>query len=243
MDKPDYVNQMNELLNDTSTYRKIKKDPINTLTSKINSLVKSWHDNDIIDTQTYRSLNCTNGNLPRCYGLPKIHKNGYPLRIIVSTLGSPLYNIARFLHDILHHSVHKPMSHVKDSWSFVQKISNTTIRPDELLVSLDVTSLFTNIPKELVIKAIEKRWTEISTNTALNLPQFIYAIELVLNSTSFKFDGQHYEQIFGSPIGSPLSPILADLVMDDLETECLKKLDFEILIFCRITTIDPVFRR
>ncbi|XP_071652947.1 uncharacterized protein, partial [Temnothorax longispinosus] len=47
------------------------------------------------------------------------------------------------------------------------------------------------------------------------------------NSTSFCFDGQFYEQICGSPMGSPLSPILADMVMDDLETQCLSLLDFK----------------
>ncbi|XP_011879094.1 PREDICTED: uncharacterized protein LOC105568230 [Vollenhovia emeryi] len=100
-------------------------------------------------------------------------------------------------------------------------------------MSLDVTALFTNIPKELVVEAIKKRWSEISPNTLLNLPQFLHAIELILNSTSFKFDGQFYEQIFGSPMGSPLSPILADMVMKDLEVSCLQRLDFNVPIFYR----------
>jgi len=51
------------------------------------------------------------------------------------------------------------------------------------------------------------------------------AIDLVLYSTSFAFNGRYYEQIYGSPMGFPLSPILADIVMEDLETHCLQKLD------------------
>ncbi|XP_071565721.1 uncharacterized protein [Temnothorax nylanderi] len=241
MDKSDYINRMTEVLNDTSTYKKLKKDPIKQVTSKLNQLVKSWLDNDIIEYHDYKRLNCTNGNLPRGYGLPKVHKAGFPMRIIVSAIGSPLYNVASFMHDILQKSIPKPRSRIKDSWSFVRKIANVNIDTDEILISLDVTALFTNIPKELVCEGIRKQWHYISQHTNLNLTQFLHAIELILQSTSFGFDGQFYEQIFGSPMGSPLSPsaILADIVMDDLETHCISLLNFEIRVFLRY--VDDIF--
>ncbi|XP_011861707.1 PREDICTED: uncharacterized protein LOC105558566, partial [Vollenhovia emeryi] len=239
MDKTLYLSKMTELLDDDTKYKKIKKDPINQLTNKVKNLIKTWLDNNIIDERTYKNLNCNNGNLPRCYGLPKVHKTGLPLRIIVSSLGSPIYKMARFLHEILETSVIKPRSHIKDSWAFTKLIQNRRIEREEILLSLDVTALFNNIPKELVIKAIEKRWLEISQKTFFNLQQFLYAIELVLSSTSFSFNGQFYEQIFGSPMGSPLSPILADLVMDDLETFCLEQLEFEVNTYYRY--VDDVF--
>jgi hypothetical protein len=121
----------------------------------------------------------------------------------------------------------------------LKKIHNLTILPDEVLVSLDVTALFTNIPQELVMQAIEKRWYYIAQFTKFSLTQFLYAIELILSSTSFVFNGQVYEQIFGSPMGSPLSPILADIVMDDLEVHCLESLNFKISTFLRY--VDDIF--
>ncbi|XP_011875873.1 PREDICTED: uncharacterized protein LOC105566460 [Vollenhovia emeryi] len=114
-----------------------------------------------------------------------------------------------------------------------------TIDDDKLMVSLDVTAPFTNIPKELVTNGIRKRWHDISRHTAFSLPQFLYAIDLVLSSTYFCFNGRFYEQIFGSPMGSPLSPILADIVMDDLETNCLQLLRFEVPVFFRY--VDDIF--
>lgn len=239
MDKADYISKMKLMLSDQSTYRKIKKDPINKLSSKINSLIKSWHDSNIIDLNTYKMLNCTNGNLPRCYGLPKVHKNGLPLRIIVSAIGSPMYNLARLLHDILHFSIKQPKSHIRDGWTFANTIKEKTINANEIMVSLDVKSLFTNIPKDLVMQAIENRWPDISLNIDLQLPQFLYAVELILSSTCFTFEGQFYEQIFGSPMGSPLSPILADMVLEDLENQCLQKLQFNVPIFYRY--VDDIF--
>ena len=121
----------------------------------------------------------------------------------------------------------------------LKKIHNLTILPDEVLVSLDVTALFTNIPQELVMQAIEKRWYYIAQFTKFSLTQFLHAIELILSSTSFVFNGQVYEQIFGSPMGSPLSPILADIVMDDLEVHCLESLNFKISTFLRY--VDDIF--
>jgi len=239
MEKQTYLNKMKSALEDDSTYKCIKKDPLRALTNKTNNMLKSWLDGEIIDTFTYNGLRCSNGNLPRCYGLPKIHKNGSPLRVVISSVGSPLYNTARYLHEILNTSIKKPASNIKDSWSFANKINKIKIDQSEVLMSLDVTSLFTNIPRELVEKGITNRWNEIQNFTKMNLSQFLYAIELVLSSAYFKFDDKIYEQIYGSPMGSPLSPILADIIMDDLEINCLSKLDFKINNYFRF--VDDIF--
>ncbi|XP_072766477.1 uncharacterized protein [Anoplolepis gracilipes] len=217
MNKTDYLLKMESLLSDEFTYKKINKNPTKPLMNKINSLLKSWLNNKLIDERTYKHLNCTNGNLPRCYGLPKTHKPGFPLRIIVSTVGSALYNLSTYIQDILQRSVVKPASHINDGWSFSKKIKDVIIEGGQVMISLDVSSLFTNIPKELVLTAIEKRWNNISSATNFSLAQFIHVVELILDSTSFSFNGQFYEQIFGSPMGSPLSPILADIALQEKE--------------------------
>lgn len=87
--------------------------------------------------------------------------------------------------------------------------------------------------KKLVFKAIEKRWNDIEKNTKFSLMQFIYAIDIILDSINFSFNGEFYEQIFGNLMGSPLSPILADIVMEDLETQCLEQLDFSSSLYFR----------
>jgi len=71
--------------------------------------------------------------------------------------------------------------------------------------------MFTNIPKELVFKVIENRWTEIS-KAKLTFPQFVYTIDLILGFTCFSFNDRVYEQIYGTPMESP-SSILAGIVM------------------------------
>lgn len=54
MDRNDYFEKMELLLNDSSTYKKLRKDPVKKITNKINSLIKSWKSNDLIDEREYR---------------------------------------------------------------------------------------------------------------------------------------------------------------------------------------------
>jgi len=157
MDRSVYVDKMTQMLEDTETYKHVKINPLSKMNNKLNNLIKGWLDCKAIDEWTYKCLKCTNGNLPRCYDLSKIHKRDVPLRIVVSSVGSPLYDVAKFLHNILNISIKKPISHVKDSWSFVSHIKEKSISLDEIMVSFDVTSLFTNLPKELILRGIENR--------------------------------------------------------------------------------------
>jgi len=89
--------------------------------------------------------------------LPKIHKTGFQLRIIVSALGSPLYNVAKYIHDILQISILEPKFHIKDGWTFANNLKDKSINDDEIMISLDIAALFTNIPKKLVLSAVTKR--------------------------------------------------------------------------------------
>src|SRR5580765_3004583 len=104
-------------------------------------------------------------------------------------LSVSVYNVAKYVHGILHQSISQPKSHVKDGWSFTSNLKDKIINVDEILISFDVTALFTNIPKELVLSAIDKRWNDISPYTDFSLPQFLYAVEFILDSTSFSFNG------------------------------------------------------
>ena len=90
------------------------------------------------------------GSAPaRIYGTPKMHKFSpsdlFPKRRpIVSSIGNFNYNVARFLCDILSPLVPNDYS-CRDTFSFVYQIENANLSK-KILVSYDVTSLFTNIP-------------------------------------------------------------------------------------------------
>jgi len=62
---------------------------------------------------------------------------------------------------------------------------------------------------------------------------FIGAIKLILSSIYFTFNNKIYRQTFGSPVDLPLSPIIANLVLQDLEERTLEKIDCNILYYFR----------
>ena len=65
------------------------------------------------------------------------------------------------------------------------------------------------------------------------LQEFQKGIEFLMNNTFFQFDNKYYQQVFGTPMNSPISPMLADLVFQDLEEVVLKKLSFCIHAYYR----------
>ena len=83
---------------------------------------------------------------PRFYGQTKTQKPGVPIHPIVSYIGSPLYNLNKYIANILKASVHYENSNAKKSTKFSNYIRNVLIQDDEIMVSFGVTSLYTNIP-------------------------------------------------------------------------------------------------
>ncbi|KYN28656.1 hypothetical protein ALC57_01909 [Trachymyrmex cornetzi] len=116
MNLDNYKSKMNELLADQSTYMVVSKDPTNKITTKIRSLLTKWKQKSYIDEYTYKKLHVSDGVLPRCYGLPKIHKEGHPLRMIVSYINSFFYPLANFLKTMIEDGNKRNFSFIKNSF-------------------------------------------------------------------------------------------------------------------------------
>jgi len=71
--------------------------------------------------ENVQKLDCSDGILPRVYGLPKIHKDRCPLRIIISFIDNPLYSLASFLHNVIKDNVPKLKTHIDNSFKLVEK--------------------------------------------------------------------------------------------------------------------------
>ncbi|CAG5073418.1 Protein of unknown function [Cotesia congregata] len=85
------------------------------------------------------------------------HKPGCKLRPVVSCIGSPGYKLARFLHTILLSISTTCRYRVKNSLEFVEKVKSLILPPGYIMVSLDVVSLFINIPRSLVLEILDER--------------------------------------------------------------------------------------
>jgi len=145
---------------------------------------------------------------------------------IISSIDNPLYSLASFLYNIVKDNLLKPKNHIDNSFQLVEKeLNGLCLNNNYSLISLDIIPLFINIRLDLTIKSISGRWYFITRCRCISKDEFLKALRLVLES--FIFDNI-YNQKFGIPMSSPLSPIIADLVMEDLECRMLERFRTEV---------------
>ena len=138
----------------------------------------------------------------------------------MSFVNSPTYRVSSYLAKVLSPVVGKTDNTVKNSFDFSDFIRGKTLDADSELLSFDVVSLFTKVPVDLAIKVAEKRLRQdasLSQRTSLLVEDIISLLSFCLNATYFVFEGTFYRQVFGTAIGSPVSAVVANLVMEDVE--------------------------
>ena len=101
MNKTDYDEKMDALVNDKQTYELLKRDPTPSLQRKLNNKIFSMRKANMINLHIYYRLRCSVPRPPKLYGLPKLHKPQIPMRPIVSFCGSPTYELSKYLTTIL----------------------------------------------------------------------------------------------------------------------------------------------
>ena len=96
MDREEYDNKAQELLN-SPAYRSLPRDPTNKIKAQLTTKLRIIKKGSNLDEGTYRVMYPAGCVLPKFYGLPRIHKTGYPLGPIVSSRGSVTYGMAKVI--------------------------------------------------------------------------------------------------------------------------------------------------
>ena len=113
----------------------------------ISPLISRLQFDHMIDDESAKYLKENCPKLGRFYTIPKIHKQGHPGRPIVSSNSHPTERISQFVDHHLQPLVTKLPSCIKDTTHFLSKLNNIgQLSNGVLIVTLDVTSLYTNIP-------------------------------------------------------------------------------------------------
>jgi len=110
-----------------------------------------------ITQEDYDWLYPTAENVPRMYCTPKIHKTGNPLRTIMDYTGCIGYRTSRALADILAPLVGKSDHHFNSSKDLAKEMISVIVEEDEMFISHDVVSLFTNTLIDLALQVIHER--------------------------------------------------------------------------------------
>ena len=84
-------------------------------------------------------------------------------------------------------TIPKADSYIKNSFELVEKLRSLHFTGAHELISLDVTSLFTNVPIDIAVNCVNEQWNFISKDCSLPRDEFLGAIRFVLDSTFFFF--------------------------------------------------------
>ncbi|XP_078525914.1 uncharacterized protein LOC144798766 [Lissotriton helveticus] len=211
---------MLEMLNDPTFYKKIKLNPINKIVKSINKITTKALGTGIINKKEFEYLNKSEGKMSCIYGLPKVHKNQEdpPYRPIVSTIGTPLEAVSKYLDNILRPYIPLSPSYIKDTGDIIKKVENLQFNPQkDILVTLDIESLYSNIPQ---IGAIETTLWFIEEYQIPCCSNFIReCLTLVLTENCFEFGEQLFLQTKGVSMGASMAPSIANIYMIAFETK------------------------
>ena len=159
-----YFKMLDSIANDPTKFKEINfnldNNPLEESKSALGSkkrivlnIISQYPLKPIVDPFTYLYLLPSGSVTGRLYGKAKIHKTGYPLRLVTSVVNTPEHNLFKWFNSLI-----KP--YIPDSYflpstsSFVDKIKIFKPTNNKKLASFDVTSLFTNVPVDLVLNDI-----------------------------------------------------------------------------------------
>ena len=160
MNQNEYIEKMITILSQTDKFQRIGDTQTHdhmTLQERVlqKFLLRATNKGHLL-REVCDEIRPTGSTRPRMYGVPKVHKEGNPFRPILSMVKAPQHQMAKWLTTVLKPVVQKYFQHViKDTFQFCENIeafaaSNNT--QNMFMCSLDVVSLFTNIPLKETIK-------------------------------------------------------------------------------------------
>ena len=249
VNRDDYIKKMQEMVDDESKFEKVKvkegKDYNFMVKEKatVDKILADLVKKKSIDEDQRKRLSPDGPTPARLYGSPKIHKplvDGLPkYRPIISQIGSSTYKLAKFLLDFVKPHTTNEYT-VKDTFHFVSMLDSKNHH--FVMASLDVESLFTNIPLTETIEIVcEKVFDGKETVNGISKVDFRKLLIQSTKGTVFYFNGRYYRQKDGVAMGSPLGPALANAFLCHHEGRWLEDcpLSFAPVFYARY--VDDIF--
>ena len=144
-----------------------------------------------------------NCHAPRLTGVPKVHKNGVPMRGILSMVGSPFEKISKALILILRTVQGRSGIYIKNSRELNEKIKNWRVKRNEILVSYDVKNLYPAISIDKALQSVEKLLNEnedLGETTTMSVTSIMELLKWMFDLTYCEYGGSHFVLDSG-PIG------------------------------------------
>jgi hypothetical protein len=212
-----YKSKCLEQLSDQKFYEQIPWSHYDTLKLEAQRRIRAIERE--LDPKVFNYLLMKNPRPGRFYGLVKVHKEGWPLRPIVSANASLTEHCSHLADFLLKGVLPRLDTYIKDSDHFQEKIKQLHVPPDALLVTVDIRSLYTNIPSNAGIQAALRAYRDILPPEEQHVPDGVLQVllEIVLHYNIFEFDGKLYLQKYGTAMGTKAAPSYASIFLGQFE--------------------------
>ena len=144
----DYIQEANRQLDNKEFYIKLTIDTTEINRIKVNRTINELKSSHLLNQKISNDLLSSEAKTPQFKMLSKADKEGNPGRPVVSSIDCHTTKISKYIDNQLQPHVKELKSYVKDSTDFIRKINS-------ILVTMDVRSLYTNIPNKEGIEAVE----------------------------------------------------------------------------------------
>ena len=169
-----------------------ENDPTLKFTNKIQKILCRLRKEKKFTDREYFQIYPSDPIPPRLYGTIKAHKpeKNYPMRTIVSTIGTPANGISKYLVEIIQPTLNKN-NKIQNSTSFVHEAKDWKIEPTEIQVSYDVVNIYPSVPLDrsiqVVVEFLQNDHAELKKRTKLNLTDIQQLLELCLSECSILY--------------------------------------------------------
>jgi hypothetical protein len=226
LNREDYVKKVEDIINDRTKFKKMESEEkklVVKLEDKLNNVLRTLKKANCITEIFYSKCFSSGSQIGSLYGLPKIHKSKCPIRPIVSAFKSHNFNLGKQLLPLISHLSTNTYS-LQNSYDFSTTIQNIPEASKLFMCSLDIQSLYTNVPVKETIEIILSKLYDnnsIALYEGFSEQQFKKLLELSLQDTYFRFNKLLYNQTEGLAMGSALSPVVANIFLTDFERKHL----------------------
>jgi len=213
---------MDQLI-DINTYTPTEQNDITFIKSHADTIIINLLEHNKINNKQKQYLTNFTPTCPKFYGIPKIHKPGAPLRPIVSQINGPTSRINELVDYYLTVAEKNVPGLLQDTTAFLnilQQYQNEfQITETTYLISLDVVSLYTNIPHEEGAEFVSQYYFDTLSQWENYLLPPITKEELkdmilfILNNCTFTFNNKFYKQNYGTTMGAIFSVKFANIYM------------------------------
>ena len=205
---------------------------------KVNDLVNALIKTGQISEKCACYLTTDINRTQQFYLLPNVHTSfvNPPVRQIVSGTGCPTEKISQLVDNFIKPLVPKMKSYTGDPSHILTILETIKVPNNCIIYTLDVTSLYTNIPHQEGIQAVSEQLAIHRTNLVkpsnLNI---IKLIKIVLENSNFDFNGMHFQQRGGTAMGTKLAPSHANIFMSSFEDKHVYTYPLQPILWQRFT--------